>query len=119
MKMDNSQYWRDIATVSDIVDAGRKIHNFIAGFDEGSFAEDEKTVSSVMYQLTVIGEAATWLSEPFKDKYSDVPWRQIVATRNFLIHVYDQVNLKRVWNTATIHVPELVETSLEPLLPAK
>ena len=36
--------------------------------------------------------------------------REITATRNWLMHVYDDVNLGTVWRTATEDIPGLIAT---------
>ena len=55
----------------------------------------------------VIGEAARRLSEDVRQQNPQVPWAQVIAFRNLLIHVYDQVSLQRVW--------EIIERDLPPL----
>ena len=37
-----------------------------------------------------------------------VPWRQIVATRNRLIHGYFDIDHAIVWKTATEEIPDLL-----------
>jgi uncharacterized protein with HEPN domain len=36
-----------------------------------------------------------------------VPWRQIIATRNRVVHGYFEVDLDILWDVAIIDVPEL------------
>lgn len=43
---------------------------------------------AVLYNLVVIGEAVAALPPPVRDRAPDVPWRDVVATRNFLAHQY-------------------------------
>lgn len=51
-----------------------------------------------MRQLAIIGEAAKRLSDEAKSGALDVPWREIAATRDRLIHGYFTVKLEIVWN---------------------
>ena len=69
--------------------------------------EDERTRDAVLYELAIIGEAANRLSVEVREAHSEVPWRQVVGQRNILVHVYDRLNLDRVWN-AVEAVPALV-----------
>lgn len=46
----------------DILNAGKLILEFVDGFDMGTFIDDWKTRSAVLYQLTVVGEAVKRLS---------------------------------------------------------
>jgi uncharacterized protein with HEPN domain len=56
--------------------------------------------------LAIIGEAANRLSEELRLAHPEVPWRRIIGQRNILVHVYDHLNLERVWE-AIEAVPEL------------
>jgi len=76
---------------------------------------DNKTQSSVLYQITLIGEAARRISGELRDRHSDIPWRLIMGMRNKLIHEYDDVDLHEVWKTIKDDIPELI-SKIEPLL---
>jgi uncharacterized protein with HEPN domain len=39
----------------------------------------------------------TQLPNDLKEKYPEIPWRQIVGFRNLLAHVYWQVDMSTVW----------------------
>ena len=79
------------------MEAIERIERFTA---DGQFAfmADEKTQSAVMRQLEIIGEAAKRMSDALKQSAGDVPWREIAATRDRLIHGYFSVKLEIVWN---------------------
>jgi len=52
----------------------------------------------------------------FRQTHPDIPWGDIIGTRNRIIHGYDQVKLDAIWSIATEKIaPVLAE--LEPLLP--
>lgn len=40
----------------------------------------------------------------------------MVRLRNFIVHVYDAMNLDRIWQTCIDDIPPLI-TYLDPLLP--
>jgi len=107
---------RDEAIVLDIVGACRLIVEFRGALTRPAFLKDMKTQSAVLHQLLIVGEAAKRLSDSFRSAHSDVPWRLITGMRDRLIHVYDHVDLKEVWKTATVDVPALL-LRLEPLVP--
>lgn len=54
---------RDDAILLDIANAARRALAFKRGIRKGSFMRDEKTQSSVVHQLLVLGEATKRLSE--------------------------------------------------------
>ena len=51
--------------LADIVEATDAIGHFVAGMTEDDWIEDEVKQGAVMYQLVIIGEAATRLSKEF------------------------------------------------------
>ena len=56
----------------------------------------------------LIGEAAKRLSGAFQAAHNQIPWAQIMAMRNRLIHGYDRINWHLVWKTTTEDVPHLL-----------
>jgi len=107
---------RDSATLLDIAKAAGLVLEFTRDMDETAFMSDAKSVSALLHQVTVIGEAVKRLSPEFRNAHSDIPWKRIAGMRDKLIHGYDHVDLEEVWRAATRDVPELL-AYLEPLLP--
>jgi uncharacterized protein with HEPN domain len=58
----------------------------------------------------LIGEAATRLPEDWRASHPEIPWRQIIALRNVLIHGYDIVVPEVLWDVATSDVPRFRST---------
>jgi uncharacterized protein with HEPN domain len=108
----------DLATVLDIVLAGRRIARFIANSDETSFVADEEKRWAVVSQLTIVGEAVRRLTDEFLHSRPGIAWRQIAGMRDRLVHGYDKINWSLVWLTAAQDVPRLL-VELEPLVPQR
>lgn len=64
--------------------------------------------------VEIIGEAASRVSESTRAATPEVPWTQMTAMRNRLIHAYFDVDRNVVWQTAVEEIPALV-TVLEPI----
>jgi uncharacterized protein with HEPN domain len=107
---------RDPATLLDMVIAGRRIQEFIAGQDFAEFSADLKTQSAVILQILILGEGARRLSTAFRERHPDIPWSDIIGMRNLLIHDYQKTDPQEVWTAATRDVPDLLAL-LELLLP--
>jgi uncharacterized protein with HEPN domain len=61
----------------------------------------------MIHQLQTVGEAASKLNRSLRDGYSDIPWAQIVAMRNLLIHDCLAVDPDEVWVAAERDIPTL------------
>lgn len=88
---------RDRLFLAHIFEAIERIERFTVD-GRAAFMADEKTQSAVMRQLEIIGEAAKRMSDTLKGSAADIPWREISATRDRLIHGYFSVKLEIVWN---------------------
>jgi uncharacterized protein with HEPN domain len=100
---------RDEAHLQDILRASNLALQFIRGITKESFLKDEKTQSSILHQLLIIGEAVRRLSNDFRKVHPNIPWKKISGMRDRLIHGYDEVNLTRVWKTTTQEIPKLIQ----------
>jgi uncharacterized protein with HEPN domain len=63
--------------------------------------------SAILRWLEIIGEAAANVSESIRAAHPEVPWRDIVAMRNRLIHAYPDVNMSLVWGVVDRDGPAL------------
>jgi uncharacterized protein with HEPN domain len=61
----------------------------------------------MLHHIQIIGEAVRTISEPMRLSYPEVPWAQIGAMRNILVHEYFDVDLGEVWVTVQRDLPGL------------
>ena len=66
--------------------------------------------------VEMVGEAATRIPEATQARYPDIPWREIIGTRNRLIHGYDAVDFDILWEIVTADFPTLA-SRLRAILP--
>ena len=64
--------------------------------DEVAFMDDVKIQSAVQYQILIIGEAIRYIDDDILAKYI-YPWHIPRSFRNFIIHVYHGVKMKRIY----------------------
>jgi hypothetical protein len=62
-----------------------------------------------VHLIQIIGEAAAGVSDDLTTTHPEVPWRQIIATRNRVVHGYFEVDLDILWDVAVRDVPGLVD----------
>lgn len=91
----------------DILDAIDRIGSYIEGMSYESFLADRKTQDAVTRNIEIIGEAARALSEEFTDQRAGIPWSEIVAMRNVIVHQYFGILPKVVWDVITNELPTL------------
>jgi uncharacterized protein with HEPN domain len=64
---------------------------------------------SLVRLMEVIGEAGVRVPEEFRLRHSQIPWREISALRNRLIHAYDKIDFDILWSLLREDLPPLVE----------
>ena len=65
--------------------------------------------------IEIIGEAGSKVSQDIQLKQPQIPWAEITAMRNRLIHAYFDINLDVLWTTVTDDLPPLI-ADLEKIL---
>jgi uncharacterized protein with HEPN domain len=90
----------------DILEAIERIE-VQAARGRDAFAGDELAQTAVIRWVEIIGEAARGLTEELRRANPEVPWRQMVAMRNVLIHGYFDVDVDLVWSVAENDLPKL------------
>jgi uncharacterized protein with HEPN domain len=60
----------------------------------------------------LIGEAATHVPTDVREAHPSVPWRQVIATRNRLIHGYLGIDNDTLWSIVSDDVGPLMDQLL-------
>jgi uncharacterized protein with HEPN domain len=107
---------RDLAYLWDMLQASRDVLEFTRGQSFPQFSTDRRTRFAVERQLLVIGEAASHVSDTFREAHPEIPWASIVGQRNVLAHDYGEILVERIWLVTQKNIPTLV-TQLSTLLP--
>ena len=103
--------------LSDILDSGAAIQEFVKGLSFEEFCNDRKTYSAVIREFEIIGEAVGKLTDELQREYPDVEWQDIKDFRNLLIHEYFGVDLEIVWKIIQDDLPVLMDAVREILRP--
>jgi uncharacterized protein with HEPN domain len=97
-----------------IVDYIDDIESYIKLLDFHQFEENGLVQDAVIRKIELIGEAAKRLSVSFWEQYREtLPLAEAVSTRNRLIHQYDDIDLRIIWNTIKNDLPSLKQKLLE------
>jgi uncharacterized protein with HEPN domain len=78
--------------------------------DFDAFQNNRQVQDAVVRNIEIIGEAVNKINSiapEFIDQHPQLPWAQIRAMRNVVIHEYFFVDLKVVWTTIRDDLPRL------------
>jgi uncharacterized protein with HEPN domain len=106
---------RDAGSLQHMLNAIARIGDYTAGLDLLTFSQVPVVQDAVIRQLMVLGEAANRVSRAMQAQSADVPWRDIIALRNVIVHQYEKINLERIWVTVHDDLPP-VEKRISDLL---
>lgn len=97
---------RELLYLADIVESARTIERWLAERGD-QWDEDEILRNAVLRQLSVVGEAASCLSEDIRGRLPDIPWREIRGFRNIAVHAYFSLDWDVVHEVATVNLPDM------------
>jgi uncharacterized protein with HEPN domain len=98
---------RDVTYLGDILDSIQRIEAYTKGVSKDSFLENLMMQDALMRQIEIIGEASNNISNDFREKFSTLPWSQMRAIRNKIVHDYRGINLHIIWETVQNDLPAL------------
>jgi len=96
-----------------MLEAIAECRGFVAGMTREQFDADPRTHKAVVWNLTILGEAARHIPDDVLDQHPEIPWPQMRGIRNHIVHGYDRIDLEIIWNVVQGELPPLV-----PLLEA-
>ncbi len=94
--------------IEDMIGFSDHVLKNTSGLSLDDFVDNRLVYDATLRNLELIGEAATHIPDEIREKYPDIPWRMIVATRNQLIHAYLGIDHDTLWSIICEDVPELV-----------
>jgi uncharacterized protein with HEPN domain len=80
---------------------------FVHGLDFEGFLGDLKSFYAATRCLEIISEASRRLSPAFKERFSEIPWKDVAGSGNIYRHNYENVLERRVWQTIHEALPPL------------
>jgi uncharacterized protein with HEPN domain len=107
----------DIVRLQHMVDAANEALSFVANKSKTELEADRALALALVKSIEIVGEAASRVSREVRSRSPEIPWADLIAMRNRLIHSYFDVNLDIVWQTVSVELPPLV-TQIQELLAA-
>ena len=95
--------------VADMIGFAEKVVAYTEGMDQGKFVASGLNYDATVHNLIMVGEAATRIPDHVRIFASGIDWRQVIGTRNRLIHGYVGINNDIVWDIIQDEIPVLIE----------
>lgn len=86
----------------------QRISAYTSEISYEQFMEDRRTQDAVVRNIEVIGEAVKRLSSSLKKQHAAIPWKDMAAMRDKVIHDYFGINYDIVWTVASEEIPRLL-----------
>ena len=97
---------RDILLLTEMIDAAEQAQQLTADVTVSQLEADRNRRDALLWNFTVIGEAAAQLSAEVTDRFPKPAWRQPIGLRNRIVHGYWSIDLEVLHTTATEQLPE-------------
>ena len=94
--------------VRDMIGFAQKALAYTAGLDRDGFVWNEIVFDATVRNIELIGEAARSIPDDIRQAHPQIPWRQLIATRNRLVHAYLGLDGDVLWSIVRDDLPDLV-----------
>lgn len=94
--------------IQDILEAVAMVESYVSGMSFQDFISDQRTVDAVVRRFTIIGEASAHVPEEICRNNPGIPWEDVRAMRNIVVHEYFGVNEEILWDTIHHDLPDIV-----------
>ena len=88
-----------------MIGAAERAHQLADGLTVEELQADRLRSESLLWNFTVLGEAAAQLSDDLKERFPDIPWLQPARLRNRIVHGYWSIDMEILHTTATEQLP--------------
>ena len=100
-------------SIRNMVDFCENIISWTDGVDFAAFTSNTILYHATLWNIALIGEAVTNVSDEIEAAHPEVPWGSIVSARNHIIHRYWGIRDDLIWEIVADDLPVLL-----PLLQA-
>ena len=93
--------------VKNILRHIEKIFKYTNDVDYNHFLNDIVLQDACLLNLSQIGENIVGLDDAFIENHKEIKWKEMKGMRNIIVHDYDGVNMRIVWDTIKCDLPVL------------
>lgn len=95
--------------VADMITFAEKVVIYTEGLNQEKFVASGLNYDATVHNLILLGEAASHIPDRVRAFAGEIDWKQIVATRNRLIHGYLGIKNEVVWDIIQNEIPALIK----------
>ena len=100
---------RDPLLVAEMIEAAKQAMTLVADRTAEQLQADRVRLEALLWNFTVLGEAAAAVSGETKQRFPDVPWRNPTRLRNRVVHAYWSVDYRILHSTAVDQLAGFVQ----------
>lgn len=93
--------------IYDIMEEIRNIEAFSENLSKEGFTKSKLRQHAIFRSMEIIGEASKNIPNSFRERYKDVPWKEIAGFRDIVIHEYFGIDVDIVWHIVKKDIPSL------------
>jgi len=98
---------KETVFLEHILENIKKIEEFSKDASKNEIIENIQKQYALIRAVEIIGEAVRNLPDDFTKKHPDIPWKEVIGTRDKLIHHYFGVDLDILWEIIKGDIPKL------------
>lgn len=106
---------RDYITLKKIIEETAIAVQMLGETELNDFMENELLKRAISMTVINIGELVKNLTQDFRVAHSNIPWKDIAGFRDIAAHKYKTLDIKLVYNSVKIDIPEL-ECNIKKIL---
>jgi uncharacterized protein with HEPN domain len=100
---------RELLLVAEMIEAGEQAQLLVADTELADLTADRQRRDALLWNLTVLGEAAAQVDDEVKARFPEVEWARPVQLRNRVVHGYWSIDVEILHTTAKDLLPGFVE----------
>ena len=108
---------REALLLAEMIDAAEQAHRLVSGRDVDTLEADRQLRDALLWNFTVLGEAAAQVPDEIKKAHPSVNWARPSQLRTRIVHGYWSIDLEILHATASDDLPVFV-TQLKAVLDA-
>src|ERR1700758_3816466 len=107
---------RDLLLLGEMIEAAERAIQLTDGVTVNELQADRLRKESLLWNFTVLGEAAAQVTESVRDRFPEIPW-QPSRLRNRIAHGYWAIDMEILHITASEQLPPLLLTCARSSMP--